>query len=373
MAAAESLIPELEDVIQHGSADRRMQTLKKITDLFLNGASQFNEDHIDVFDDVFNRLIHEIETKARAELSDRLAPVGNAPLQVVRRLAKDDDITVAGPVLQQSRRLAEDDLVHIAKTKSQAHLLAISGRRGIGEPVTDVLVRRGDQEVVRSVAENRGARLSEDAFSALIVRAEQDDVLAEKVGTRSDIPPQKFRELLLRATAVVQQRLLISARPEVQNEIQSVLVKVSDEVGTRAKVPDEIGGRGMTRDYSAAQRRIAVLRREGKLNEAQLVEFAKSGRYEETVAALALLCAVPIEVVDSLMSGDRPDPILILCKSAGWQWPTVKTVIMARPIGKDQSNQGLDNAYTNFERLSPATAQRVMRFWQARPGVGAVR
>jgi uncharacterized protein (DUF2336 family) len=362
--ASAVLIPELEEVIQSGSAERRAQMLQKITDLFLNGAGQFNEDHVSLFDDVFGRLINEIETKARSELSNRLAPVGNAPLRVVRRLAKDDDISVAGPILQHSGRLADSDLMHIAKTKSQAHLLAISGRRGIAEPVTDVLVLRGDQAVARSVAENPGARLSEDAFSALIKRAEQDAALAEKVGTRADIPPQKFRELVLRATAVVQQRLLASARPDIQSEIQQVLAKVSGEVGARPIV----------RDYSAAQRRIAVMRREERLNEAQIQEFARGGRVEELVAALAQLCAVPIEVVDRLMGGDRIDPILILGKSAGWVWPTVKAVIMARPGSGDASSQGLDDAFANFERLSPATAQRVMRFWQTRPApAGAVR
>jgi hypothetical protein len=40
---------------------------------------------------------------------------------------------------------------------------------------------------------------------------------------------------------------------------------------------------------------------------------------------------------------------------------------MARPGNKGASSTGLDTAFTNFERLSPATAQRVMRFWQARP------
>jgi uncharacterized protein (DUF2336 family) len=362
MATSAVLIPELEEVIQSGSAERRTQMLQKITDLFLNGAGQFNEDHVNLFDDVFGRLIKEIEAKARAELSNRLAPVSNAPLRLVRNLAKDDDISVAGPVLQHSRRLAESDLLHIAKTKSQAHLLAISGRSGITEPVTDVLVTRGDQEVVRSVVDNRSARLSEDAFSALIKRAEQDAALAEKVGTRPDIPAQKFRVLVLRATAVVQQRLLASAPPEIQNEIQQVLTKVSNEVSARPA----------PRDYSAAQRRIAVMRREERLNEAQIVEFARGGRFEELVAALALLCAVPIEVVDRLISGDRTDPILILGKSAGWLWPTVKAVIMARSGSAEASSQGLDEAFANFERLSPATAQRVMRFWQTRPPVAAV-
>src|SRR6478735_9467349 len=160
MGSPASLIPELEDVLAHGSPERRAMTLARITTLFLSGASQFNEDHVRLFDDVFGCLIAEIETKARAELSKRLAPVGNAPPQVVRKLATDDDIAVAGPVLAQSRRLRETDLVDIAKTKSQAHLLAISHRPGIAEPVTDVLVRRGDRSVIRSVAENRGAKLS---------------------------------------------------------------------------------------------------------------------------------------------------------------------------------------------------------------------
>src|SRR6266852_168344 len=116
MAAPVSFIPELEEVLQNGSPRRRAEALERITALFLDGASRFNEDHVRLFDDVFVRLIDEIELKARAELANRLAPVGNAPAEVVSRLAKDNDISVAGPVLQQSRRLAESDLVEIAET-----------------------------------------------------------------------------------------------------------------------------------------------------------------------------------------------------------------------------------------------------------------
>jgi uncharacterized protein (DUF2336 family) len=356
MASPASLIPELEDVLQHGSPERRVLTLQRITSLFLAGASQFNEDHVRVFDDVFGCLIAEIESKARAELSNRLAPVGNAPVQVVRKLATDDDISVAGPMLKQSRRLDETDLVDIAKTKSQAHLLAISNRTGIAEPVTDVLVKRGDRDVVRSVAQNRDAKLSDGGFSALVDRAEQDVDLAEKVGQRPDIPPKLFRDLLCKATEVVQQRLLASAKPETQAEISRVLAKVSTEVAKAGP-----------RDFTAARCAIETLRQEGKLGEAQLVEFAKAGNYEETVVALAQLSNVPIEVVDRLMSGERPDPVLILCKAAGWGWQTARAVIVSRPGTKTVSSQTLDNAFANFERLSPATAQRVMRFWQTRP------
>ena len=148
MGAPASLLPELEDVVQHGSAERRAETLRRITSLFLDSAPNFNEEHVALFDDVIGCLIEEIEAKARAELARSLAPVPNAPAGVVRRLAKNDDIEVAGPVLKTAR-LDEPDLKDIAETKSQAHLLALSSRNGIGEALTEVLV---DAAIARSCA-----------------------------------------------------------------------------------------------------------------------------------------------------------------------------------------------------------------------------
>jgi uncharacterized protein (DUF2336 family) len=356
MSASASLIPELEDVIQHGSYAKRAETVRRIANLFIESAPSFSEDHIGLFDDVLCRLVYEIEAKARAEMSRTLAPVANAPAELMRHLALDDDIAVAGPVLTQSSRLQENDLVMIAKTKGQAHLFAISGRDGIGEAITDVLVKRGDSDVVRSVAENQSARLSDDSFFALVERSEGDNVLAEKVGSRSDIPPHLFRDLLVRATAVVQQRLLAAAKPDTQNEIRRVLDKVAKEFGQQAP----------TRDYAEALRTIVEMQQAGRLGEPELVEFAHEKKYEETIATLSVLCGVPIEAADRLMSGDRPDPVLILCKAAGYGWPTARAIIMSRPSAKGTSSSSLDAAFANFERLSAATAQRVVRFWQVR-------
>jgi uncharacterized protein (DUF2336 family) len=361
--SAASLIPELEDVLQHGSPERCTDTLKRITTLFIDGAREFNEDHIGLFDDILCELVTEIETKARVELSQRLAPILNAPPALVRQLAHDNDILVAGPLLAQSERLQEDDLVDIAQTKSQAHLHVLSSRKGIGEAVTDVLVRRGDDEVARNVADNSSARLSNDGFSALVHRAEKDGVLAEKVGRRPDIPPHHFRDLLMRATEVVQRRLLAAAKPDTQIEIRRVLAKISKEFNTNTT----------PRDYSAAQHAVLALHHAGKLGESELVEFAKAKKFEETAATLSALCGVPIEAVDRLTSGDRPDPVLILCKAVGFGWPTVRAIIAALPTNKAVSSQALDVAYSNFERLSISTAQRVVRFWQVRQSNDAGR
>ena len=358
MSAPASLLPELEEVVQHGSAEKRAETLRRITTLFLDGAPRFNAEHIALFDDVIGYLIEEIEAKALAELARRIAPVPNAPAGVVSTLAKNDSIDVAGPILKQAK-LADPDLMYIAENKSQAHLLAMSTRLGISEALSDILVARGDREVARCIANNQHAQLSENAFTTLVKRAEQDGVLAEKVGIRTDIPPRLFRQLLMQASEIVQKRLLTKAKPETQSEIQRVLAQVTDEVAAKAA----------PRNYTAALAAVRALHKERKLSEADIAGFANARKYEETIAGLATMCAVPVEVVDRLMNGERADPILILARAVGFAWPTVKTILNARLAGK-LAPHTLDAARENYERLTATTAKRVVRFWQVRQGTG---
>ena len=183
-------------------------------------------------------------------------------------------------------------------------------------------------------------------------------MLAEKVGLRTDIPPRLFRELLMQASDVVQKRLLAQAKPETQAEIRRVLAKVTEEVAAKAA----------PRNYTAALAAVRALHKERKLTEADIVDYAKAGNYEETIAALATLCAVPVEVVDRLMSGERADPVLILCALG-----RLRLADGARDHQRAAGPQAVAGSrsmprFENFERLTPATAQRVVRFWQVRQG-----
>ena len=132
-----------------------------------------------MFDSVLGTLIDRVETRALAELSNNLAPIPNAPADTVKRLARHDEIAVAGPVLSRSVRLESDDLIEIATTKSQAHLRAIAGRVHLESVVSDVLVQRGDQEVLQVLVQNNGAEISETGFTALVDHAGEDEALAE--------------------------------------------------------------------------------------------------------------------------------------------------------------------------------------------------
>jgi uncharacterized protein (DUF2336 family) len=122
-------------------------------------------------------------------------------------LACDDVIEVASPVLTQAERLDTETLIQCAKTKNQEHLLAISRRKSLPESLTDVLVERGDQQVVLSTAKNGGARFSGRGFATLVRRSHCDEQLAACVGARPDLPPELFDKLLEVASEKVRAKL----------------------------------------------------------------------------------------------------------------------------------------------------------------------
>lgn len=357
MSVQQSVITELENAIASGSTEKRVETLRRVTDLFLYEADHLDETQVAVFDDVLCRLIKRIEIKALVELSGRLAPIDYAPIEVIQRLARNDEIAVAAPVLTQSPRLTSSDLVEIAGSKSQKHLLAISVRSELEEAVTDALLDRRDREVTHALACNAGARFSENGFSAMVHDAEDDASLAEELGQRIDIPPRLLRGLVLKATEAVRAKLLAHAPPLTKREVERVLGKVSNEVARKATT---------TRDFTRAQQNILLMKREGRLNEAALLEFANRRLYEQMVAALSMLSAASIDLIAALMQSGRSGGLLIPCKVADLSWPTVAVLLQNRFAHHTVSEADLAQAKEDYRKLSHASAQRTLRFWEVR-------
>src|ERR1700761_159660 len=109
--AERSIVDEVEAAIKVGPSGKSLETVKRVTELFLASAGSFNSEQIELFDKLLERLIKTIEIRAiadvsariaLAELSAQLAPVSRAPPSVVRRLARNDEISIAGPVLKES-------------------------------------------------------------------------------------------------------------------------------------------------------------------------------------------------------------------------------------------------------------------------------
>ncbi|MDE5444563.1 DUF2336 domain-containing protein [Bradyrhizobium sp. CSA207] len=367
MAKAElSIIDEVESAIRLGSPEKGLETARRVTDLFLSSAGSFDDEQILLFDDVLDRLIGTIELRAiadmgariaLAEISAQLAPIAQAPPSVMRRLANNDEIRIAGPVLQESSRLDDSELVKIARSKGEPHLLAVAGRWWLKEIVTDALLARRYPSVSRRIAANPGARVSGAGFSVIVGQAESDPELAVSVGVRVDLPSELRRQLLRSATDAVRTRLLSRAPPHLFEEIQSAIAAVT--VG----VEREMSG---VRDFEGAKRAIANLKGAGQLSEATLLGFATQRRYEETVAALAALSGSTVEVVRPLMQSLREDGLLVPCRAALLSWETTTAVLESRFATGAMKPADLAKAQGNFDRMTPENARRTLRFWQVR-------
>jgi uncharacterized protein (DUF2336 family) len=356
MAVAPS-IPGLDDIVRHGDPRRRSEAARKISELYLAGAPQFRPRHVALFDGILSGLVPHTELAARAELAERLSLLGNAPPMLVDLLAREDEISVAGPLLRRSPVIAEPTLIELARMRGQTHLMAMSERPTLSFGVTDVIVRRGDRDVVRRVAGNAGARFSPSGYSSLIKRAGDDGVLTLTVGRRDDLSAPQLKELLAGSADIVRRRLFEMARPDRKAAIGEAMVEISG-----APKPAAI-----RRDFAPAQRAILALHQAGKLNEAALLDFAKAWRYEEAVAALSALSGAQIATIDRVMMRDRADSVLILGRASGLKWATVRALIVLRlGPGRAASNTDIEEARLNFERLAASTAQRVVTFWQTR-------
>jgi uncharacterized protein (DUF2336 family) len=357
MNAPLSLIDELERALAAGSNAQRIEMLSRVTDLFLASASRFSGDQINVFDEVIAKLARAIEAKARAKLAIRLAPVANAPAGVMRMLAFDDDIEVARPVLRESERLDESDLLHNATSKSQGHLAAISERKALSEDLTEVLVARGDQTVVRSVAKNTGARFSDAGFRMLVKRSASDEALAIHVGARRDLPRQHFLRLLDQASATVRARLT-AENPAAGEALTGVLGEVIGDIQSET--------RKHSKDFEAARSAVEAIGRTRRLAEDDVYRFARESKFEETAVALSLICAVELDVVERLLLDPRHEVALILAKIANFSSTTAKAILLLKSADRGMSPQDLDRALLSFGRLHVETARRVLGFYHAR-------
>jgi len=357
MTVATSLVPGLDDIVQGTDPKRRTEAARRIAELFFQDAGTLQPRQVELLDKILVDLVPKAELITRAELAERLSLFDNAPRVLVDRLAREGELLVAGPLLRRSIVLDEQALLEIAEAEGQGHLLAISERPALSPDLTDVMLRRGDRDVVRRTAANNGALFSESGYSELIKRASQDGVLTITVGQRDDLSNQRLKQLLAGSLDVVRRRLFDVVKPERQVAIKQAVAELTG-------IPERFESK---RDFVPAQRTILSLHQAGNLSEAALLNFARAYRYEESVAALSAMSGVKIATLDNLISGDRLDPILIVGKCIGLEWATVRALILLR-LGPNRmpAPADIEIARGNFSRLMPSTAARVVGFWKTR-------
>ncbi len=357
MSGTESLLEELEDAVHSAGLSQRAEVLRRVTDLFMLGTGRFSDAQIDLFDQVMSRLVEGVEVAARAKFGSRISKAADAPMNVIRLLAFDDAIDVASPVLSGSERLTEDSLVENAKIKGQGHLLAISRRKWLTEKVTDVLLDRGNQDVVASTASNLGSRFSENGFSRLVDKSSADARLALCVWSRPDIPRVELMRLFQGVSEEVRASL-VALRPRHGQQIREAVASAADQLQTLA--------RAGAPEHGEAKAYVEKLHKAGELDEAHILSFARSKNFDRTAVGISLLCDLPIGVVERSLVEKRFEQVLVFAKAAGFSWETTKALLMIKAGDQKISQVDLEQSFATFTRLQSKTAKMALQFYKLR-------
>lgn len=355
--AQQTLIDELEGVIASKTIGDRAGILRRVSDLFVLASGKLSDEQMALFEDVMSRLLEEIEISARAAFGHVVATIPDAPPRAVRMLALDDAIEVAGPILLHSRQVDDTTLVEGAKTKSQAHLLAISRRNRVTESVTDILAVRGDQQVVLSVARNPGAAFSEFGYSTLVQRSSGDEDLAGCIWSRPEIPRQHLLNLFAEASESVKLKLT-RKDPQKANLILEIVAQASNKIQARA--------REKSPSFAAANSYVRSLHGAGRLDETQLAELSLAGKFDETTIALSLMCDLPIDLIERAFAQNRSEQIIVIAKAIGLSWKTVSGILLLQARVEKSSKQKIDQSYETFTRLKVETARKALQFYRLR-------
>ncbi len=360
MSSAQVCLHDLEALSTERDAGKRRELLRRVTDLFFVTEEQQTDDERGVFGGVMERVAYELEVEARAELSQRLSSSRFAPQNIVRRLA-EDDIDVAKPVLERSTVLSDEDLVEIAYSQSQEHLMAITHRENISVAVTDVIVQRGNDEVLVSVAANKGARFSGKSFDTLAMRATHIAELRENLINRDDVPNEVV-EAIKRSVAAKLKKEFSSQHADISgDEIDHVVELQADNVDFSTLKEDN--------RFGPLKVDVVGLHRKGLLSQDKIKSYAEKGMQAELVHSVAVKAGMtPNMAYHTLYEAEVP-ALAVLCRAFHFKRDTFGALLQDRVHRAGLSADLVMSAMKRYDSLDDETAMRIFRFLKVRLSV----
>jgi hypothetical protein len=308
---ANNAVHDLLALAQEPSSEKRRELLHAVTDLFLS-TDQHEAATTEMFGSVMGSVCDGVSEEDRADLAVRLAPVTFAPHGLVSKLAHDDSLRVASPVLEQSPVLTDTDLLSVATSKGDEHMVAVASRPTLNTQVTDALVERGSQTVLRRVSANEGASFSVRGANRLADRAADDTQLQDNLARRSDLPPevQKTVRAQVDERKAFGQRGRNSRTAPVDGPMRSLL-------------------NGIKSEFSA-------------------------------------LSGLEPDRIEDMVLNERIDLLVIICRSLNLNENVFERLVRFRVQHTGGVLPGMDGLLSQFRTLPPQAAQRMARFLKVR-------
>lgn len=321
------------------SSESRRQLLNAVTDLFLldEAPSEASQAH---YGDIALHSLPHLETGDRRDYAERVSATPTLPRDVAVTLASDPDSDVARLVLKLSPVLTDTDLAAIAVSQSQHHLMAIAERVRLSESVTDILVERGDRDVLHTVSANEGASLSEKGFDRLIERGAGDSGINLALSTRSDLTPNRAERVM------------------------RIVEQLSDEGGLWSKPNSE----ALTLARQARHQRLEVkllladLAAGTRPLDEVITVLAEEDRAFHLALVFAQVASLSTEQSLRVLMQRDASGIAVTCRALGLSNSAYEAILTLRARRLIFAKDRVKDDLKSYVELDSATAERTMRF-----------
>lgn len=267
--------------------------------------------------EVIEILAQDQATRVRQIVAETLKEVASAPNHVIQRLARDAEAVVACPVLEFSPLLSDQDLLAIIEGGSNAgRLRAISRRHGVGEQVTDAIVATRDEDAISSLLDNASAQIREETLDGLVEAALEVSAWHEPLVRRPRLPSAAARKLAGFVAASLLD--LLKARDDLDQETARLVAReVERRIEDEAEADEKQGAASAAPDDETPERRAKRLFDNGELDDQVLTRALNGGDRDLVRHGLALRAALPLSLIDHILSAHSAKGVTALAWKAG--------------------------------------------------------
>lgn len=345
------MLESLREIAFDTAEESRSHLLHLLTRQVFVGRTP-NGQEIAIFSDIAQRLLPQAKVDVRAELSEALAHQAGLPMPLIASLCSDV-VVVAAPMLRRCPDLTEDDLATFAERLTNAHLVAIAGRTDLTVRITDVMIRRGEVTVMRAIAENTSAEISETSAHAMVDRAESDDELCRILALRGDLPQADAERLVMLVAKRLRGRMM--QRPAAPEPHPAAPVAVAEA--------------GPVKPLEIADLIARVRRNETDIDTAVAL-LAREDRYNDLAHMLAVLTDIEeLSVLKVLVRADANGIINVL-RALGIAEQTWRLVVDLRRRRLKFSDTQARFEREDFARLPVAQAKKTLAQFTRRRQAG---
>ncbi len=343
------------------SVEGRTALVKALGDLFYDSHSELSEDERGMMGDILERLINDVETVVRRALADKLSGLPEAPPQVISALA-NDALEVAYPILIESAVLQDMELVEIIRHRTHEHQLAIAMRSTVSETVSEALVDTDNNDVIRTLVENRSAQISGETMERIVDRSETQEDLQIPLLQRTELSPTLAKRMYWWVSAALRKSIVDRFdidSIELDKSIERAVKELMGEPIAKAENDENIDD--MIKTLVAA----------GKVTPGLMIQTLRQGEialFEEMLSGLSNLNT---KLVRRFVFEPDGEALAILCRALEILKPDFASIFLlsrsARPGDKVVDPSELTRVLDMYDRIKLDTAKKVVEHWRLDP------